>query len=222
MLNRLRKLDCSLMVMSDLFGNEHLIYLGLSNTIECHQFRISASQTPGITTNYLGAMTRWHPGSVQPILSQLNTVHILTSYFCLTTLMLSYQLLLCLPPDLLHYDFPIKNLWAFLTCPVRVTCSTYCITLIISSGQCNLSNFFFYMFLLALLLPLSKILILWVNGFQTPSFYGFSVLLSFVGCLVFKEYKDYVRYIYCSQYINQVAPSINLHFSFGVTVIIYE
>lgn len=135
------------MVMSDLFGKEQLIYLGLSNTRKCHSIRIPASQTPGITTNYLGAMATWHPGYVQPIPSQSNTVHTLTSYFYLTTWMLSYQLFLCLPPDLLHYDIPIKFLRAFLNSPVRVTGPAHSITIIISSAQCNLSSFFCCTFL---------------------------------------------------------------------------
>jgi len=166
-------------------------------------------------------MTTWQPGSVQPILSQLNTVHTITFYFYLTTLMLSYQLL-CLPPDLLHYDFPIKRLHAFLTSPLRVSSPTYCITQQYLPRNAIYQASFFACSSIALLLPLSKVLIFSVNGFQTPSFYRVSVLLSFVGCLVFKEYNDYVRYLYYSQYMNKLAHPINPLFSFGLTVIIYE
>jgi len=70
------------------------------------------------------------PPSV-PILSQLDPVHTPTSYFLRTILILSSHLHLGLPSALLPSGFPTKTLYMTVLFPVRATCPTHVILLVL-------------------------------------------------------------------------------------------
>jgi hypothetical protein len=165
------------------------------------------------------------------ILGQPNPVHIPTPH------------LLEIYPNIIHPSRPRSPPWSPslrfphqdpihpLSSPICATCPAHLIlrdfitrTILgeqyksFSSSLCNL----LHSTATSSLLGTNILLIFPVNSFHTPSFYRVSVLLPFVGCLVFKEYNDYVIYLYYSLYINTLVPPINPQFSFGLTVIIYE
>ena len=79
--------------------------------------------------------TRWlinHVHNTQPLFPvpiQINPVHFLPSYFFRSILISPSHLYLGLPVALLPSGFPYQNVYAFIFCTTRSTCSTHLIAL---------------------------------------------------------------------------------------------
>jgi hypothetical protein len=63
--------------------------------------------------------------SLVPILSEINSIHVLPSYFFNIGFDSNIHLLLALPCRLLPSGFPIRTLHALLFYPIRATCPTH-------------------------------------------------------------------------------------------------